>query len=69
MTEFLYKKYKVRNFVYIIKNKANFIEPNYYKYFFISRTPSISILSNSICELAKSCKSCDSKKHSTCDCC
>ena len=72
ITEFLEKKYKVRNFVTIIDNKADFLEPNYYKYIFTSITPSICILSNSICKLAKSSKSsksCDSNKNNFCDCC
>jgi len=69
LTEFLEKKYKVRNFVAIFDNKAEFKEPNYFKYIFTSITPSICILSNSICKLAKSCKSCDSNKNNFCNCC
>jgi hypothetical protein len=57
MTEFLYEKYKVRNITQIIENKLYFDEPSYYEYFYLSRTPSICVLANSICELSKSCES------------
>ena len=65
MTEFLDKKYRVRNFTSIDENKAYFGEPNYYEYFYLSRTPSICILANSICKLSKSCQSHVSKKFTT----
>ncbi len=65
MTEFLDKKYRVRNFTWIYENKAFFQEPNYYEYFYLSRTPSICILANSICKLSKSCQSHVSKKFTT----
>jgi hypothetical protein len=68
LTEFLEKKYKVRNFVEIVDNKANFLEPNYFKYIFTTITPSIYILSNSISKLAKSSKSRNSNKNNFCDC-
>ena len=71
MTEFLEKKHKVRNFVAIVDNKADFREPNYYKYIFNSITPSITpsiyILSNSICKLAKTSKSRNSNKNNFCN--
>ena len=65
MTEFLDKKYRVRNFTWIYENKAFFEEPNNYEYFYLSRTPSICILANSICKLSKSCQSHVSKKFTT----
>lgn len=54
MTEFLDEKYRVRNLTQIYENKAYLDEPSYYEYFYLSRTPSICILANSMCKLSKS---------------
>jgi len=65
MTELLDKKYRVRNFTSIFENKAFPLEPNYFEYFYLSRTPSICILANSICKLSKSGQSHVSKNFTT----
>jgi len=57
-TDLLSKKYRVRNINTIFDSKGYFLEPNYYKYFYLSKTPSICILANLI---YKSIKSCDNK--------
>ena len=56
LTEFLDEKYRVRNICEIIENKVEFKYPNVYEYFYLSRTPSICVLANSICKLSKSIK-------------
>jgi len=61
MTEFLDEKYRVRNLTQIYENKAYLDEPSYYEYFYLSRTPSICILANSIYKLSKSSQSSVSK--------
>ena len=53
MTEFLDQKYRVRNFVNIIEDKSYLVEPNFFEYFYLSRTPSICLLADSICKQAK----------------
>jgi hypothetical protein len=62
-TDLLFKKYRVRNIDYIFDSKGYLAEPSYFKYFYLSKTPSICILANLI---YKSIKSCDSKNSGKC---
>ncbi len=53
--DLLCKKYRVRNIDTIFDSKGYFLEPNYFKYFYLSKTPSICILANLIYKSIKSC--------------
>jgi len=54
VTDILEEKHRVRNLVSIFQDRGFLSDPNSAEYFYVSRTPSICLLADSICKIAKS---------------